>query len=61
MNLDQYRPIIEKPLRASLKPAQEVGVILLSALFVAAGLDLFLIPHKLLSGGLRALPPSSVT
>ncbi|MGG3454696.1 YitT family protein [Paenibacillus rhizolycopersici] len=55
MNLDQYRPIIEKPLQASLKPAQEVGVILLSALFVAAGLDLFLIPHKLLSGGVTGV------
>ncbi|WP_178022485.1 YitT family protein [uncultured Paenibacillus sp.] len=55
MNLDQYRPMIEKPLRASLKPAQEVGVILLSALLVAAGLDLFLIPHKLLSGGVTGV------
>lgn len=55
MNLDQYRPMIEKPIRASLKPAQEVGIILLSALLVAAGLDLFLIPHKLLSGGVTGV------
>ena len=55
MNLDQYRPMIEKPLRASLKPAQEVGVILFSALLVAAGLDLFLIPLRLLSGGVTGV------
>ncbi|MGG6312727.1 YitT family protein [Paenibacillus macerans] len=55
MNLDQYHPMISKPLKASLKPAQEVGVILLSALLVAAGLDLFLIPHKLLSGGVTGV------
>lgn len=51
MNLNQYPPMISKPIKASLKPAQEVGIILVSALLVAAGLNLFLIPHKLLSGG----------
>lgn len=55
MNLDQYRPMIEKPLRACLKPTQEIGVILLSAVLVAVGLNLFLIPHKLLSGGVTGL------
>lgn len=51
MNLDKYPPIISKPIKASLKPAEEVGIILLSALLVAAGVNLFLIPHQLLSGG----------
>lgn len=60
MNLNQYVPIIPKPVKAALKPAQEVGIILVSALLVAAGLNLFLIPHKLLSGGLTGLPPLSV-
>ncbi|SMF57960.1 YitT family protein [Paenibacillus barengoltzii] len=55
MNLDQYRPMIEKPLRACLKPTQEIAVILLSAVLVAAGLNLFLIPHRLLSGGVTGL------
>ncbi|WP_203232086.1 YitT family protein [Paenibacillus pinistramenti] len=40
---------------APLKPAQEVVIILLSALLVAAGLNLFLIPHQLLSGGIAGV------
>lgn len=44
-----------KPIHASLKPFQEVGIIVLSALLVAAGLNLFLIPHQLLSGGVTGL------
>ncbi len=55
MNRNPYAAIIGKPIKASLKPAQEVGVILLSALLVAAGLNLFLIPHQLLSGGLTGV------
>ncbi|MGZ7441231.1 YitT family protein [Paenibacillus sp. TH7-28] len=55
MNLNQYVPIIAKPVKAALKPAQEVGIILVSSLLVAAGLNLFLIPHKLLSGGLTGV------
>lgn len=55
MNLDQYRPMIEKPLRAFMKPTQEISVILLSAVLVAVGLNLFLIPHRLLSGGVTGL------
>ncbi|MNO25586.1 hypothetical protein D3C76_154280 [compost metagenome] len=50
-----YVPVINKPVKASLKPMQEVGVILLSALLVAAGLNLFLIPHQLLSGGVTGV------
>lgn len=33
------------------KTAREVAIVVLSALLVAAGLKLFLIPHQLLSGG----------
>nr|WP_237167909.1 YitT family protein [Paenibacillus yonginensis] len=40
---------------ATLRPAQEVAVILFSALLVAAGLNLFLIPHQLLSGGISGV------
>lgn len=43
--------LFRRPMTVSLKPVQEVGVILLSALLVASGLNLFLIPHQLLSGG----------
>ncbi|ANS77157.1 hypothetical protein AWM70_08645 [Paenibacillus yonginensis] len=38
-----------------MRPAQEVAVILFSALLVAAGLNLFLIPHQLLSGGISGV------
>ncbi|MDQ0089706.1 uncharacterized membrane-anchored protein YitT (DUF2179 family) [Paenibacillus anaericanus] len=55
MNLTKYPELIRKPLKASLKPAEEVGVILLSALLVAAGVNLFLIPHQLLSGGVAGV------
>ncbi|WP_229752521.1 YitT family protein [Paenibacillus physcomitrellae] len=40
---------------ATLRPVQEVAVILFSALLVAAGLNLFLIPHQLLSGGISGV------
>lgn len=55
MNLDHYSPMISKPLKASLKPAQEIAIILFSALLLALGLNLFLIPHKLLSGGVTGV------
>lgn len=55
MNLTKYPELIRKPLKASLKPAEEIGVILLSALLVAAGVNLFLIPHQLLSGGVAGV------
>ncbi|GJM75154.1 hypothetical protein HMSSN036_73700 [Paenibacillus macerans] len=51
MNLNQYVPIIPKPVKAALKPAQEVGIILVSALLVAAGLNLFLIPTSCCPAG----------
>ncbi|SDE58947.1 Uncharacterized membrane-anchored protein YitT, contains DUF161 and DUF2179 domains [Fontibacillus panacisegetis] len=55
MNRIPYVPTISKPIKASLKPMQEVGIILISALLVAAGLNLFLIPHQLLSGGVTGV------
>ncbi|WP_059053233.1 YitT family protein [Paenibacillus senegalimassiliensis] len=55
MNLKQYTPALRKPIKASLKPAQEVAIVLLGGLLVAAGLNLFLIPHKLLSGGVAGI------
>lgn len=55
MNSEQTRQSIRKPLKACLRPAREVGVILVSALLVAAGLNLFLIPHHLLSGGVTGV------
>ncbi|WP_223066352.1 YitT family protein [Paenibacillus caui] len=39
----------------TLKPAQEVAVIIVSALLVAIGLNLFLVPHQLLSGGVAGV------
>lgn len=55
MNQNPYVPLISKPIKATLKPTQEIGVIIISALLVAIGLNLFLIPHHLLSGGLTGV------
>lgn len=55
MSQNQSLPFISKPIKASLKPLQEVGVILISSLLVAVGLNLFLIPHQLLSGGVTGV------
>ncbi|GGH31896.1 YitT family protein [Paenibacillus segetis] len=55
MNLDKYPPLLSKPIKASLKPAEEVAIILISSLLVAAGVNLFLIPHQLLSGGVTGV------
>ncbi|AWB46925.1 hypothetical protein DCC85_12020 [Paenibacillus sp. CAA11] len=38
-----------------MRPAQEVGLILVSALLVAAALNLFQIPHQQLSGGIAGV------
>ncbi|WP_334074417.1 MULTISPECIES: YitT family protein [Paenibacillus] len=55
MSRNLVAPFMSKPLKTSLKPMQEVGVIIISALLVAAGLNLFLIPHQLLSGGVTGV------
>ncbi|MCJ8014757.1 YitT family protein [Paenibacillus sp. KQZ6P-2] len=55
MNFGKYPTFIEKPIKASMKPAQEIGTILVSAFLVAAGLNLFLVPHHLLSGGIAGV------
>ncbi|MGM1047286.1 Uncharacterized membrane-anchored protein YitT, contains DUF161 and DUF2179 domains [Paenibacillus uliginis N3/975] len=55
MSQNYYLPFISKPIKTVLKPLQEIGVILFSSLLVAAGLNLFLIPHQLLSGGVTGV------
>ncbi|GGG18653.1 YitT family protein [Paenibacillus aceti] len=55
MNLGKYPTFIGKPIKASFKPVHEVCTILLSAFLVAAGLNLFLVPHHLLSGGITGV------
>ncbi|MFU1796514.1 YitT family protein [Paenibacillus azoreducens] len=55
MNQNQHLPFISNPIKSIFKPMQEVGVILFSSLLVAAGLNLFLIPHQLLSGGVTGV------
>lgn len=54
MNLPDYPAYFRKNAK-TLKPAQEVAIILVSGLLVALGLNLFLIPHQQLSGGLTGV------
>jgi uncharacterized membrane-anchored protein YitT (DUF2179 family) len=55
LNLQQQSTEFLRKNAKTLKPAQEVAVIVFSALLVAAGLNLFLIPNQLLSGGISGL------
>ncbi|MDR0268135.1 YitT family protein [Paenibacillus sp.] len=55
MNLNQHISFNGNPIKTIIKPMQEVVVILISSLLMAAGLNLFLIPHQLLSGGLTGV------
>ncbi|GIO37528.1 membrane protein [Paenibacillus antibioticophila] len=55
MKVDSGSALLSKPIKASLKPAKEIAIILLSSLLVAAGLNFFLIPHQLLSGGVAGV------
>ena len=54
MNLTDYSSLI-KSKSTTIKPIQDVAIILFSSLLIAIGLNLFLIPHQLLSGGLTGV------
>lgn len=43
--------VLSNPVHSAAKTAKDAIVVVISALLVAAGLKLFLIPHQLLSGG----------
>lgn len=53
MQLKNYRSVLSRQTVA--KPVKEVAIIIFSAFLIAIGMQLFLIPHQLLSGGVAGV------